>query len=255
MIHSIIGIDCATQPEKMGLARAMRAASGYRVTELTVGDRDRHPVEIVLDWIGTEHSALLALDAPLGWPASLGRELARHSAGHPIMVPGELLFRRLTDRVVTERIGKMPLEVGADRIARTAHAALLFLDHVAKGLREAIPLAWATPFHSRVAAIEVYPAATLIARGGSVRGYKKAEAYEERARLADVLSASCDCDAVRDVAIGSEHCLDALACVVAGIDFIEGQCVAPQQQDVAEREGWIWFREPTAPTEFSRACV
>lgn len=33
------------------------------------------------------------------------------------------MFNRLTDRLIHQRIGKKPLEVGADRIARTAHAA------------------------------------------------------------------------------------------------------------------------------------
>ncbi|HXQ24571.1 MAG TPA: hypothetical protein VN812_23015 [Candidatus Acidoferrales bacterium] len=36
------------------------------------------------------------------------------------------MFRRLTDDVVYERLGKRPLEVAADRIAWAAHAALKF---------------------------------------------------------------------------------------------------------------------------------
>jgi len=244
MTRSIIGIDCATQPKKMGLARAVHGHGRYAIIELMVCDGDRHPVEIVADWIREEESALLALDAPLGWPAALGRELEAHAAGDPVMVPGELLFRRLTDRVVAERTGKIPLEVGADRIARTAHAALLFLHHLRKELNEPIPLAWESRLHKRVEAIEVYPAATMLARGGSLLGYKKPAAIRERTRLLDALGASCECDTVRDVALGSHDCLDAVACVVAGVDFLEGAVVGPGAPDVARREGWIWFRAP-----------
>lgn len=244
MTDSIIGIDCATQPRKMGLARAVRVRGRCKVVELLVCDGERHPVEIVADWIGKDDTALLALDAPLGWPVSLGRELAAHAAGDPIVVPGEILFRRLTDRVVAERTGKTPLEVGADRIARTAHSALLFLDHLRKELNEPIPLAWESRPEERIEAIEVYPAVTMLARGGSLRGYKKAEAVPERAQLLERLASSCDCDDVKDLALRSHDCLDAVACVVAGLDFLEGAVVRPGAPDVARREGWIWFREP-----------
>lgn len=240
----IIGIDCATQPERTGLARGERTGNQYRVTELRICDGDRHPVEIVLDWIENQDSVLLALDAPLGWPVALGRELEPHSAGDSILVPPELLFRRLTDRVVAERTGKTPLDVGADRIARTAHSALLFLDHLRKALGEPIPLVWEVPLTSRLGAIEVYPAATMLARGGSLRGYKKKDALPERALLLESLSGSCEFQTVKQAAIDNHDCLDALACVVAGIDFLEGEVVHPREPGVPRREGWIWFREP-----------
>jgi predicted RNase H-like nuclease len=240
----IIGVDCATQPKRTGLARAERTQDRYTVTELMVCDGDRHPAEIVVDWLGDAESALLALDAPLGWPVSLGRGLARHAAGEPIPIPGELLFRRSTDRVVAQQTGKTPLEIGADRIARTAHAALLFLDRLRIALDEPIPLAWQIPLGNRVEAIEVYPAATLLVRGASLRGYKKAEAFLERSRLLDSMAPSCEFEAVKDAAIENHDCLDALACVVAGHDFLQGEVVEPVEPDVARREGWIWFRKP-----------
>lgn len=64
------------------------------------------------------------------------------------------------------------------------------------------------------------------------------------AALLDTLASACDFEAVRESAIGNHDCLDALACVVAGMDFLEGKAVRPRQLDVAHREGWIWFREP-----------
>jgi predicted RNase H-like nuclease len=249
MTESIIGIDCATQPKRTGLARAVRTRDRYEVIELMVCDGDRHPVAVVADWLGGVGTALLALDAPLGWPVALGSALGTHAAGDPIMVPGDLLFRRITDRVVAERTGKTPLDVGADRIARTAHAALLFLHHLRQELGEPIPLAWQAPLQERVEAIEVYPAATLLSRGASLRGYKKAESVDARAELLQVLTASCDCDRVRDTALQSHDCLDAVACVAAGVDFLQGAAVGPGRSDVVRREGWIWFREPSGAVE------
>jgi hypothetical protein len=45
------------------------------------------------------------------------------------------MFRRMTDRAIHKNVGRTPLDVGADWIARTAHAALRFLAE----LRRALP--------------------------------------------------------------------------------------------------------------------
>jgi hypothetical protein len=66
------------------------------------------------------------------------------------------MFRRSTDRFVHRVVGQLPLDVGANLIARTAHAALeLLADVRAKSARET-PLAWDHLDHSVPAAIEVY---------------------------------------------------------------------------------------------------
>src|SRR5207253_1199225 len=123
---------------------------------------------------------LLAFDAPLGWPQPLGRALAEHRAGHPLSLPAHQLFRRATDRFVKARIGKQSLDVGADRIARTAHSALKLLADVRQKTGLPIPMAWEPSYSERVAAIEVYPAATLIAHGIPDTGYKKKDKIAER---------------------------------------------------------------------------
>lgn len=246
MTDSIIGIDCATQPRNTGLSRAVRRGDRYAVVELVVCDEGRCPVEVLAEWIGSTGTALLAIDAPLGWPVSLGRELGRHDAGRPINVPSELLFRRTTDRVVAARTGKTPLDVGADRIARTALAALLLLDGLRRELNESIPLAWDVPLRERVEAIEVYPAATMLTRGGSLRGYKKPHAVARRTELLRLLKASCDADGVDSQAVANDDCLDAFACAVAGLDFLQEEVLKPREPDVARREGWIWFRSADA---------
>lgn len=64
------------------------------------------------------------MDAPLGWPRPLGPALSDHRAGEPIDPPADTLFHRETDGVVHRTVGKRPMEVGADRIARTARSAV-----------------------------------------------------------------------------------------------------------------------------------
>jgi hypothetical protein len=238
-----VAIDCATQPGKVGLARAERRGNGRpRVTDCLLGSSTALPVEIVLGWLDGAASALLCLDAPLGWPVSLGRALVQHDAGDAVEIPPDLLFHRVTDRDVWERTGKRPLEVGADRIARTAHVALLLLGQLRRGLGEPVPLAWGSPLPARVTSIEVYPAATLVGRGASIRGYKERGGGGGVAReaLLPVLRKELDCSGCEDAAVAEPDCFDALVCLMAGRDFLDGRAIPPVHEDVARREGWIW---------------
>jgi Protein of unknown function (DUF429) len=128
----IIGIDCATQDEKIGLARGQADGLGTTVHEALVCTAEARAADRIVRWIGERPTArwLLALDAPLGWPADMGAALVQHRAGAPIDVQANMLFRRETDRYVARKLRKTPLDVGADRIARTAHAALKLLADV-----------------------------------------------------------------------------------------------------------------------------
>ncbi len=84
----------------------------------------------------------LALDAPLGWPAVLGETLGPHIAGESLDGTPNELFRRQTDHFIKAVIGRQPLDVGADRIARTAHAALGLLEQLRQLTGQPVPLAW-----------------------------------------------------------------------------------------------------------------
>ena len=139
----LIGIDCACQPRNVGLARAEWAGGGRRwLTDVLCGGEVSSVAEAVADWVRDAERCLLALDAPLGWPAPLGPALDAHVAGALIREPSDRLFRRATDRDIHRRFRKMPLEVGAERIARTARAALQMLDEVRSRTGLEIPLAW-----------------------------------------------------------------------------------------------------------------
>ena len=185
---------------------------------------------------------LLALDAPLGWPAPLGDALAGHRAGDPLDASAHALFRRATDRDVRARLGKQPLDVGADRIARTARAALGLLGALREQLDLPIPLVW-YPDVEGVGAVEVYPAATLRAYGVDATGYKRADGAAARGRVVGALRAEVDVPDL-PVLIESDDAVDAAVCVLAGADVVRGRARGPTDRALAEREGWIWVRDP-----------
>ena len=238
VITRIIGIDCATDARKVGIATFDRG--GGAPLEVLLPGRGGSPHQIVANLLESEYRTLIALDAPLGWPSGLARALASHTAGKPINVPSNLLFRRLTDRFVKDRLGKQPLDVGADRIARTAHAALGLLGGVSA---DPIGLAWSPDFEARVAAIEVYPAATLVAYGLPSTRYKRPDQRDARTRIAAGLEERLPLPPERGTLLDSADALDAAVCVLAAIDFLDGRAYEPPEPEVARREGWIWVAE------------
>lgn len=162
----VIGIDCATDPAKTGLALGAFENGRVSVEVARVCSRREDPSDAVCGWLAAAPGdrTLIAVDAPLGWPTAMGAFLSRHSAGQCLDVDPKTMFRRMTDIRVRMATGKTPLDVGADRIARTAHAALALLQLIRELTGLEIPLAWTADFDG-CAAIEVYPAATLCRTG------------------------------------------------------------------------------------------
>lgn len=244
----IIGIDCAVDPKKVGVAAARVFADhpDQLILEAAVlCSKDHPPVDVVRDLVPEDGSALLAFDSPLGWPEPLARELISHWAGEPISTVADALFRRHTDRFIKERTRQQSLDVGADRIARTARAALAVLGGLRQELDEEIPLAWTTNLQSRIAAIEVYPAATLKVRGIENKGYKdkkKAEHRKKRELILDALDLELDAGKHRETLLDKADVLDAALCTVAGLDFLRRRCWEPTDLEAAQKEGWIWVR-------------
>ena len=140
---------------------------------------------------------------------------------------------------------KKPLDVGADLIARTAHAALRLLGVLRTQLGAAIPLAWDPADVTEHAVIEVYPAATLKAHGIRDTRYKKNR--EHRLEIVEALRKKIDIPAgVAKELSGNSDRLDAAVCVLAARDFVTGRAMPPPDRDrrLAEREGWIWTAKP-----------
>lgn len=240
---TLIGVDCAVDPRKVGLARASLAGDVVRIHELAVGTAGWE------DWVSqrllVQEHAVLALDAPLGWPAPLGPALAAHSAGEPLVEDANALFRRATDNFVAERIGKRPLDVGADRIARTALAALRSIGCI-RGKTEPLPLVVDGDDPGGRRMLEVYPAATLQARGLSPRGYKGPAGLPRRRELFSELSDELETDLSREDVVASDHVFDAILCALAAADYCRGVALAPpvHLRGAARTEGWIWVRKP-----------
>ena len=152
----VIGIDCATDPKRVGYAFARFSGMHTILEQAALDSATRSPTAAIADWLDEgDAPALLALDAPLGWPAPLSEALHNHRARQLLPGASNTLFRRDSDRVVRVRIGKQSLDVGADRIARTAHAALQLLRELRSRLGKPIPLAWSTPV-SGTNPVEVY---------------------------------------------------------------------------------------------------
>lgn len=227
----------------MGLARAVLHESGeLELERVTLGTAGESAAASISQWIGAHERYVLALDAPLGWPSALGNALSQHSAGEPLAASADALFRRETDRLVQKRLRKLPPDVGADRVARTSRAALDLLREVRAHAQRPLPLAWQQGEESGV--IEVFPAATLLARGVSATGYKAntTRARAVRAELLTRLARELTIRPSRDVLIDDANLLDAAVCALGAADFARGNCVAPEQTELARKEGFIWFR-------------
>jgi len=245
----IVGVDCATDARNVGLALAMWQGGITIIHRVEQGGDDDAELEAkLLEWIKpTNEPVLLALDAPLGWPLGMRDALERHRAGEAIHIHPHMMFRRETDRAIKRAHEKTSLEVGADKIARTAHAALALLGRLRNRLYDPIPLAWRSAGLPRYSAIEVYPSATL--RGHQIphEGYRKPEASVARrellrdvqASLAHRVSIQCADEHV----IASPHRIDAMLCAIAAGDFLEGHAEGPDDEQLSRFalvEGWIW---------------
>ena len=228
----------------MGLALVALNGSHATLETLCLRRTEDALCETVVDWVRQHDDVLIAIDAPLGWPIALGEQLARHYAGGSIGGAAHAMFRRTTDRFIKAKTGKQPLDVGADRIARTAFAALALLTRLRSVLSDQIPLAWSPSNRSHWSVIEVYPAATLCAHRMPDREYKKPEQRRVRMEIMRALAQHFEVAPYEALLTSNADALDALICTLAGLDFIQGSAMLPANTDPAQREGWIWARDP-----------
>lgn len=241
---TIVGIDWSADSRKVGLALASVTDSKTRLLQVRVGKEKPSIAETVESLIPKSGTTLLAIDAPLGWPTAMGRSLICHQAGQSLPEPPDLMFHRLTDMVVKKEIGKTPLEVGANLIARTAHSALRLLGKLREITQQPIPLAWSPRIESRLAAIEVYPAATLMAHGIPSSGYKSSQSKSNREKIISSIRKYIELENHDSTLLERHDALDATICVVAALDFLAGESIEPRDTDMkrARKEGWIWVR-------------
>ncbi|VUT28267.1 MAG: hypothetical protein SYNGOMJ08_00836 [Candidatus Syntrophoarchaeum sp. GoM_oil] len=245
----IIGIDYSKDKKKRGLA--IGNVDSQRLELEYAGLYNDERIDRIMK--GKE-PFIIAIDAPLGWPLKLGEVLTEHYAGMVIEKDADKIFRRCTDEEVRKETKKQSLDVGADKIARTAHGALELLEKLRSEYKLELPLAWEPDdFKQRTekkilsSVIEVYPAATLKQYGLSYEKYKDKKNTDERKKILKGLKTRIGTSNIEEEkAIGDDNILDATVCVLAGLDFIEGKCFEPPDREKAEKakkEGWIWFRE------------
>ncbi|SFF49615.1 DUF429 domain-containing protein [Thermoflexibacter ruber] len=240
----IIGIDCASKAENTAVAIGTYQNSNLWLSEVYMGNKKQNIADLIYASVSSPAEVLMAIDAPLGWSEPMGRLLALHQAGDPLAEEQDRFFRRLTDTFVHQKTGKLPLEVGADRIARTAHSALKIIGELrAKGL--SLPMCWEVGKQDANGIIEVYPSATLRAYQTISSGYK-GDSPEEKTKRKQIIqdlaphilniSGLIHADSRADM-------LDAVVCLLAAKDFLEGSVYLPEHIAMAKKEGWIWVRK------------
>ena len=297
----IIGIDCAADPKNIAVAFADLKGETLTIQDVELGNSSTKDdrflrIQTLAEAIRSRINGptLLALDAPLGWPAPMGDSLKDHHAGTLGGLPetAETLFRRRTDQFVVCRTGKTPLEVGANLIARVTHTALRLLNGLVRDESERKPLSRRCRLTNGVNTIEVYPALAgpKFLRHKSVttpvdweevaselKAMKaiKSKAKEPRefvpwTQVCEKLEDGLSCGGLTirlDTPVKEkkestrlrDHGLDAILCAWIGARFLRGHCEEPSEKigdDILAREGWIWFDGSFVPDprKDSEAC-
>ncbi len=240
----LIGIDCAVAHENTGLCLCRYEDGLIHVLE-GVSGAELSPAEHVARWCTENPPLVLGLDAPLGWPSALGDCLKSHAAGGSLPIAANSLFRRYTDDFTAAAAGKRPMDVAADRIARTAKAALDLLDDLRSRTGRALPLGWHPGRIPGDAVLETYPAAWLKVNGLRFQGYKKKEQRKEREEILAALGSRIILECHDSPFIDDADILDALLCTLVSADYLESNVypVPPEKAETARREGWIWLPE------------
>ena len=92
------------ESEGHGPSLGVRDDHGLRLADATVAGKDRPSLSIVERWLtASEATAVIAIDAPLGWPRPMAETLDPHSAGATIETPPDAMFRRATDLHIKAR--------------------------------------------------------------------------------------------------------------------------------------------------------
>lgn len=237
----VVGIDCATEAPNVGLAYGIYRNGNMELKETAVGIKNISIAKTIYKKIEKHEKVLIAIDAPLGWPLSLGDYLVKHNAGEALNIESNHLFRRETDRFVKRKIGKQSLDVGADRIARTAHAALKIFEELRQLTGNQIELAWNLTGLLKLSAIEVYPAATLDCYRIKSTGYKDKDKWALRKEIIGELRKKIDMPDNIDILVQNADALDSVVCLLSAKDFIEGNVLYPEDVGLAKKEGWIWI--------------
>ena len=233
-----VGVDLAAEADRTAVAWLDWRDGGAVLRRLMRGATD----EDILEAVGQAGKA--GIDCPLGWPDAFVAFVSAHQAGQ-VDITADVARRdgrrrlawRLTDEVVREQTGLIPLSVAADRIGHAAMRCAGLLAGLAhRGL--AVDRSGA----GRV--VEVYPAASLKIWDLPYRGYKRPANVAALTQLADGLLAAApwlDLGPYGDLCRSSDDALDAVIAALAAWAAVRGLATSPDpdQADAARTEGWI----------------
>ncbi|NGM12038.1 DUF429 domain-containing protein [Verrucosispora sioxanthis] len=238
-----LGVDLAAADKRTAMATVEWLPDRAMVRDLVLDVSDARIVE------ASEHADKVGLDCPLGWPELFVALVQAHRTGHVSVADGDAaqwrrrLAYRLTDEVVREETGIVPLSVAADRIAHAAFRGAGLLAMLAAAGHDVDRCG-----DGRV--VEVYPAAALCRWGLAYRGYK---GRGQDVRHADLVTALCRAAPWLELGAFDRLCRrshDAFDSVIAALNaraVAIGRAAEPddEQRTVARIEGWIAL--PTGP--------
>lgn len=238
-----LGVDLAAADKRTAMATIEWLSDRAVVRDVALDVSDARIVG------ASQDADKVGLDCPLGWPEPFVALVTAHRSGHVSVADGDAarwrrrLAYRLTDEVVREVTGIIPLSVAADRIAHAAFrcAGLMAMlaaaghdvDRCGDGLL-----------------VEVYPAAALRCWGLTYRGYK---GRGQKAQHADLVTALCAAAPWLELGASEALCRrshDAFDAIVAALNARAaaiGRATRPddEQRQISGVEGWIAL--PTGP--------
>jgi len=233
-----VGIDLAAEPERTGVAWISWMPGRAVITDVTCGADD----QVILHAISSAGKA--GIDCPLGWPEDFVAFITAHenaTAAAPAGGTGRewrrRLTTRLTDRVVRERTGLVPLSVAADRIG---YVALRCAGLLALLAQQGQPV----DRSGSGTVAEVYPAASLQRWGLPHRRYKGTSDASALGQVLDQLKAKAgwlEFGPHEDLCRQSHDAADAVIAALTARAAARRLTIAPgaQQLPAARKEGWI----------------
>jgi Protein of unknown function (DUF429) len=103
----LIGVDWSTEESNRGVAVVDYAQGATSLIDLSPCTSRQTALRLIADAMSTTSgSSVVAIDAPLGWPAGLAAALANHSAGEGLELGADEMFSRETDRFVQRTLNK-----------------------------------------------------------------------------------------------------------------------------------------------------
>ncbi|GAB3970943.1 DUF429 domain-containing protein [Plantactinospora veratri] len=232
-----LGVDLAAADKRTAIAAVEWLPDRAIVRDLVLDVSDARIVE------ASEHADKIGLDCPLGWPEPFVALVQAHRLGHVAVADGDGaqwrrgLAYRLTDEVVREETGIIPLSVSADRIAHAAFRCAGLLAMLATAGHD-------VDRGGGGKVVEVYPAAALYRWGLAHRGYKGRGQQVQHADLVTALRDDApwlELGAFEGLCRRSHDAFDSVIAALNARAAAIGMAVQPsdEQRPIARVEGWI----------------